>query len=149
MHRFWKALHLVFDSFVRLYLETEDEIVLKKLIDFLLHSRKPHVVLFDYCVYHFRPIVICIQSFKLSEPWLILTSLFLVLFLFLLLLLLFGLQSYSLTRSYFPPFDVHRTSLYLVPWELSSVVICLFLDIFVGNLSLNVPHNSARYVFKD
>ncbi len=41
-----------------------------------------------------------------------------------------------------------------VHWsKLSSVfsgfVSCLFLDIFVGNLSLNVPHNSLRYVFRD
>ncbi len=67
MHRFWKAFLLVFDSFVQLCLETEDEIVLKN-IDFILHSRKPHVVLFDYCVYHVHPIVVCIQFFSYLSP---------------------------------------------------------------------------------
>ncbi len=33
--------------------------------------------------------------------------------------------------------------------DVNGFVSYLFLDIFVGNLSLNVPHNSARYVCRD
>ncbi len=65
--------------------------------------------------------LICMHSGFLAI-WALVKSLFLVLFLFLLLLLLFGLQSYSLMWSYLPPFDVHRTSLYLDPWAPSMIV---------------------------